>query len=195
MKNIFLLLIVCSLSLSLVYAQSTIVLKSGREVKGRLVEKTDGYVKVDVDGIELTYGIDEIESIDSKDISSSREAAMTIKKVKKLVTITGKLMFDDWRQGFIRIAVFDGPDPRIAREIGSVDIPKPGAYRLRLEAFLEDTVSVHAYNDSENNGPPKQTQDPTFFYNGIPDNTVLITGLEIGSIDLKQQEKNTDNTF
>ena len=41
----------------------TIVLKSGKTVEGKLTEKTDKYIKIDFDGVPLTYFMDEIESI------------------------------------------------------------------------------------------------------------------------------------
>lgn len=41
----------------------TIVLKSGKTVEGKLIEKTDKYVKIDFQGVELTYFMDEIQNI------------------------------------------------------------------------------------------------------------------------------------
>jgi len=46
----------------------TITLKSGRTVEGKIIEKTDKYVKIDLQGIELTYFIDEIEKIEADGI-------------------------------------------------------------------------------------------------------------------------------
>lgn len=51
------------LSASSVYAE-TIVLKSGKTVEGKLIDKTDKYIKIDFQGVSLTYFLDEIESID-----------------------------------------------------------------------------------------------------------------------------------
>lgn len=50
-----------------IYAE-TIVLKSGKMVEGKLIEKTDKYLKIDFYGVPLTYYLDEIESIDGKPI-------------------------------------------------------------------------------------------------------------------------------
>ncbi len=42
----------------------TIVLKSGRIVEGDVVQKTDKYIKIGLDGLKITYYMDEIKSID-----------------------------------------------------------------------------------------------------------------------------------
>ena len=53
-----------------VYAE-TIVFKSGAAIEGKLLEKTDKYIKIDFQGVPLTYFFDEIESIDEiKQVSS-----------------------------------------------------------------------------------------------------------------------------
>ncbi|MCX5705440.1 MAG: hypothetical protein NTZ92_05235 [Candidatus Omnitrophica bacterium] len=43
----------------------TVVLKSGKTVEGKIIEKTNKYVKIDFQGVELTYFVDEIEKIES----------------------------------------------------------------------------------------------------------------------------------
>ncbi|MDD5077906.1 MAG: hypothetical protein PHQ84_02775, partial [Candidatus Omnitrophica bacterium] len=42
----------------------TIILKSGQRVEGKITEETDKYVKIDFEGVELTFYNDEIFSID-----------------------------------------------------------------------------------------------------------------------------------
>ncbi len=44
----------------------TIVLKSGKKVEGKIIEKTDKYIKVDFDGVPLTYFFDMIERIEGE---------------------------------------------------------------------------------------------------------------------------------
>lgn len=44
----------------------TVILKSGKIVDGKITEQTDKYIKVDFEGMSLTYYSDEIESIDGK---------------------------------------------------------------------------------------------------------------------------------
>jgi hypothetical protein len=63
--RVFVLIGVLFLGVSSVYAE-TIVLKSGKTVEGKIIEKTDKYIKIDFQGVPLTYFIDEIESIDGE---------------------------------------------------------------------------------------------------------------------------------
>lgn len=44
----------------------TIVLKSGNIVEGKILEKTDRYVKIDFEGVPLTYFMDEIDKIEGE---------------------------------------------------------------------------------------------------------------------------------
>lgn len=68
-KKQFILLILVSLfflvtiNLSLVSAD-TIILKSGRRVEGKIIEKTDQYTKVEIAGILVTLWSDEIEQVE-----------------------------------------------------------------------------------------------------------------------------------
>lgn len=64
-KLIILVLIICLYFPVLTFAE-TIVLKSGKTVEGKLIEKTDKYIKIDFDGVPLTYFLDEVETIDGK---------------------------------------------------------------------------------------------------------------------------------
>lgn len=49
----------------------TILLKSGKTVEGKLIEKTDKYIKIDFAGVPLTYFFDEITSVNDQQIPSS----------------------------------------------------------------------------------------------------------------------------
>jgi tetratricopeptide (TPR) repeat protein len=57
-----------------------IVLKSGKTVEGKIVERTDKVIKVDMEGIPLTYYFDDINTIDGK-------AVQPIQKSKGLQNI------------------------------------------------------------------------------------------------------------
>lgn len=63
-KIIFLLLMFLFLPVY-VFAE-TIVLKSGKTIEGKLLEKTDKAIKIDISGIPITYYYEEIESIDGQ---------------------------------------------------------------------------------------------------------------------------------
>ena len=52
----------------------TIILKSGKTIEGKIIEKTGEYIKIDFYGVALTYWFDEIESIDGvKPVSPATE--------------------------------------------------------------------------------------------------------------------------
>jgi len=58
---------------SSVFAE-TIVLKSGRTVEAKILKKTDNSIKVDVEGIPITYYLNEVESIDGNRINIASSA-------------------------------------------------------------------------------------------------------------------------
>lgn len=90
MKKILLFLYLFSTLTVCAYAQTVVVLKNGKEVEGKMVEKTDEYIKINLDGVELTYWIDEIESIESKETGTSNESidinanAEELQRIKKV---------------------------------------------------------------------------------------------------------------
>jgi tetratricopeptide (TPR) repeat protein len=53
-----------------IYAEK-VVLKNGQEVDGKLLEKTNKEIKIDFQGVILTYSIDEIATIDNKPVQPS----------------------------------------------------------------------------------------------------------------------------
>jgi hypothetical protein len=71
--------IFCCSCLGLVYGQ-TVVLKSGQRVEGNIIEQSDKYVKLDFQGVALTFYNDEISTIeespaqDAKAVTPQMEA-------------------------------------------------------------------------------------------------------------------------
>jgi hypothetical protein len=68
MKNklwVVVLAVLCVYISSMAFAE-TVTLKSGKVVEGKLLEQTDKYIKIDFDGVILTYFTDEIAKIDKK---------------------------------------------------------------------------------------------------------------------------------
>ncbi|MDO8662881.1 MAG: hypothetical protein Q7K98_06660 [Candidatus Omnitrophota bacterium] len=70
---ISLILLVCLCLPAFIFAE-TIVLKSGKTVEGKLIEKTDKYIKIYFQGVPLTYFLDEIESIDGKSVNAPNKS-------------------------------------------------------------------------------------------------------------------------
>lgn len=67
------------LLLTIPVSAETIVLKSGTTLEGKIVEQIDDYIKVDIHGAVINYYIDEIATIDGRQINLSN--AEEIKKV------------------------------------------------------------------------------------------------------------------
>ena len=67
------------LLLTIPVSAETIVLKSGTTLEGKIVEQIDDYIKVDIHGAVINYYIDEIATIDGRQINLS-----TPKKLKSV---------------------------------------------------------------------------------------------------------------
>lgn len=52
------------ITFSVSYAE-VIILKSGKQIEEKIIERTKDYIKIDIGGVLITYWTDEIESIDS----------------------------------------------------------------------------------------------------------------------------------
>jgi hypothetical protein len=74
---------------SLIFAE-TIHLKSGKAVEGKIVERTDKYIKIDFYGVELTYFLEDIADIDGKQIGYADNQGQD-KQVKTQETNSSKL--------------------------------------------------------------------------------------------------------
>ena len=70
MKSIFAISLICCIvlfAISSSYAEMIVQLKSGKILEGDMLEKTDEYVKLIYQDIEVTCWLDEVESIQSGD--------------------------------------------------------------------------------------------------------------------------------
>lgn len=70
-KKIGFILSLMFLFISLPVFAETIVLKSGKTIVAKILEKTKNSIKVDIEGIPITYYIDEIQSIDGTSLSDN----------------------------------------------------------------------------------------------------------------------------
>jgi len=69
-KSYFICAIFCFSFLGVGFSQS-IILKSGQKIEGEIVEQTDNYVKLEFQGVELTFYADEISSINQTSSAGS----------------------------------------------------------------------------------------------------------------------------
>ncbi len=71
MRNKILSLLVLSFLVCASLFADTILLKSGKTVEGKIIEKTSGSVKLEIEGIPLTYYISDIDSINGQKIAQN----------------------------------------------------------------------------------------------------------------------------
>lgn len=69
MNKLFGTLLSVFLIISTTALAETIILKSGKSVEGKIIEKTDKRIKIEISEIPITYYIENIESIDGKKIN------------------------------------------------------------------------------------------------------------------------------
>ncbi|MEW6009010.1 MAG: hypothetical protein AB1629_05180 [Candidatus Omnitrophota bacterium] len=85
MKKTFLILFFVLFITSPIFAE-TIILKSGKIIEAKIIEKTDKNIKVDFYGVPLTYFLDEIQSIGGAKVEVAQPVG-TIDKKKLLENI------------------------------------------------------------------------------------------------------------
>ncbi len=87
--SIYIILFLLIMNLPLVFAE-TIVLKSGKQIEGKIIEKTDQYLKIEIEGIPVTYWLDEIERVDEKASFPSQvaisESISSKSEIEKIIT-------------------------------------------------------------------------------------------------------------
>jgi len=64
-KSIYILVLILLSAVTFSFAE-TIVLKSGKQIEGKLAEQTNDYIKIDIQGATFTYFNDEIDSINGQ---------------------------------------------------------------------------------------------------------------------------------
>ena len=117
--------------------------------------------------ITLTYYWNDVKDIVFASFKKSEESLYQRGIINKEKIIQGKVIFDAWKQGYIRITVFKSIIPGRNDKITEVDIPKPGPYKVIIPPNIRK-VFVGVYNDSDNDGPPRQPHDPSYGYNKQP---------------------------
>lgn len=98
------------------------------------------------------------------------------------VTLKGEVRYGDYKDGKVRVDVFDGDQRNFSKHpgvVGWVELAGPGPYEVQVPQAAE-RVWLSAYNDANNDGKPGH-EDPTGYLEdnpvGLEDST--ITGLDI----------------
>ncbi|MCX5705006.1 MAG: tetratricopeptide repeat protein [Candidatus Omnitrophica bacterium] len=80
----FSLSIICLFFFAGISFAEIISLKSGKTVEGKIIEETDKYIKLDFEGVLLTYFLDEIVAIDGKSVTVVQSTSLSVDKSNKL---------------------------------------------------------------------------------------------------------------
>ncbi|MDD5108036.1 MAG: tetratricopeptide repeat protein [Candidatus Omnitrophica bacterium] len=115
---VILLLLICSLCFPNILVAETVTLKSGKTIEGKITEKTDKYIKIDFDGMPLTFFLDEIKSIDERKEAVSTSGEMP----SELYNSYFKLGTDFLKQGKYEESI------KQLEEALKCDSGQPGAY-------------------------------------------------------------------
>ena len=90
MRKFLLLVLALFLFSQICYAQTIIALKSGKTVEGTLIERNDQYIKINFSDVDITYWLDEVESIQLPDgtkiIPSAKVQSQDLPLVSQTIT-------------------------------------------------------------------------------------------------------------
>ncbi|MDD5595888.1 MAG: hypothetical protein PHY94_06575 [Candidatus Omnitrophica bacterium] len=103
-KKSFILLLVLTMSFPALSFAETIILKSGQKIEGKITERTDKYIAVDIAGTLQPYFIEDIESIDGQKPFLSKENEYKVAmapELQNLKTLCSKELQDDVLKYFI----------------------------------------------------------------------------------------------
>ncbi len=91
MKRIITISFLIAVFLNLSLSAEVIILKTGREIKGKIVERNDEIIKLEVKGIKITYYLEEIKSIDGKKLALPKKDPGKKKKTDNQEEISPEL--------------------------------------------------------------------------------------------------------
>ena len=82
----------------------TLILKSGQKIEGKIIEKTNDYVKIDFQGVTITYFNDEIKDILTQDKESTKESVVTdeLSLIEEVIDLSGLKRQIDQVPGFMQ---------------------------------------------------------------------------------------------
>lgn len=96
----FVLVIEMTLSLLVINLTSVsaenLILKSGRKIEGKIIEKTEQYIKMEIEGIPLTFWVDEIERVEELPLPAATliESSLDDSVIEKYLSETTQYYLD-----------------------------------------------------------------------------------------------------
>lgn len=130
-KSTFLLALFLFLPLS-VFAE-VVVLNSGQTIEGKIVEKSEDCIKMDLGGIVVTYYLDDIKSIDEPRLADKGVAENNLPGKANAGLPADSIDIDDIRTMLRRLGYLEHTWPDIEREL-STFLTKIGFSQLADEA-------------------------------------------------------------
>ncbi|MDD5583427.1 MAG: tetratricopeptide repeat protein [Candidatus Omnitrophica bacterium] len=131
-----------------VYAE-IISLKSGKTVEGKIIEKSDSFIKLDIGGIAITYYFDQIKAIDGKEIVPvAAEQSSTV----ALSAQEEKPTFRNWEWGYL----FQYPKDW---ETIPVTERKDSSMGFRPKGKKRELVTIELYRRTLRNEEIEKTKD------------------------------------
>ncbi|MDD3374396.1 MAG: DUF2059 domain-containing protein [Candidatus Omnitrophica bacterium] len=151
-------------SASIVFAE-TVYLKNGRVVTGVIVEKTERQIKIEANGLLLTYYLDEIERI-GDGASSSEQVVAVPKKTKSLS--------GDSKNLALRYMEAAGVKENMRKTFDNVIAQSPEEDRDKLaQAFNVEDIVLQLVPIYEKYFSDKELQDLINFYESPTGRKVL----------------------
>jgi len=138
MRKLFSVIFLISFLASTAFAD-TVYLNNGKSVSGKIIERTDDYIKLDFEGTSLTYWTDEIETIQQESTYSPEEAVETVVISNREPSGSPEKVFL-WEAKSAKNTVYI---------LGSIHLAKPSLYPLdkRIEdAFKRSRTLVVEVN-------------------------------------------------
>ncbi len=125
LKKILPLVCVFLMAGQLCFADSTVYLKSGKKIKGQIIQKDDQQIKIDISGVKITYFVDEIEKIEEnaptppKPVSPATSQTTTSSAPKPTVPAGSTVSTNPEPKAPVPAKIDDAPKPQSAEPSGN----------------------------------------------------------------------------
>src|SRR3989339_560903 len=192
MRKLF--LIVIFLALTSFANADIITLKSGKVIEATIVQRTDDFVKVEVDGIELVLYTDEIESINDsnqkEDVAVKAEVPSDVAKVNKPMIEEGTDNAEDVLEPASNEVMDDSAvEVEDAENMEEADIPQRNEEQIADDETedIESAEELQDQGDMEELEDQEEAQEPT----ALETDVVIYDGDSTAEV---KSEEETDDT-
>jgi len=179
LKNNILIILICFIPTF--SSAETVNLTSGKIIEGTIIDRTNDYIKIDAGiGIEMTYYLDEIESIDGKSLMQNRPLVPA-----KKVEVIDNNSEDSVPQGVYQNDVFK-KEPRLAAEF-PVEVVSVEKKQAMLE-YVNETFGIKFSYPSNWQVFDRDIRSDVFY-------SLVGTGQPAGDVCVLSPAKDLNNLF